>query len=120
MANWVTDLEPEAPDIIGAWRGIEAEQFLNIPSTNITPDSTGIPYYDESLFIEVLRTGHVKARRLSDLMPWWYYRQMTDEDLTAVLAYLRTLKPVRHIVDNSVQPTPCKLCRASHGKGEAN
>jgi hypothetical protein len=30
MANWVTALETEAPDIVGAWRGIEAEQFLSV------------------------------------------------------------------------------------------
>jgi hypothetical protein len=30
MGNWVTALESEAPDIVGAWRGIEAEQFLSV------------------------------------------------------------------------------------------
>jgi hypothetical protein len=30
MGNWVTALETEAPDIVGAWRGIEAEQFLSV------------------------------------------------------------------------------------------
>jgi hypothetical protein len=30
MGSWVTDLESEAPDIVGAWRGIEAEQFLSV------------------------------------------------------------------------------------------
>jgi hypothetical protein len=27
---WATDLEPAAPDIVAAWRGIEAEQFLSV------------------------------------------------------------------------------------------
>jgi hypothetical protein len=30
MGNWLTALESEAPDIVGAWRGIEAEQFLSV------------------------------------------------------------------------------------------
>jgi hypothetical protein len=30
MGSWVTALESEAPDIVGAWRGIEAEQFLSV------------------------------------------------------------------------------------------
>jgi hypothetical protein len=30
MGNWVTALESEAPDIVGAWRGVEAEQFLSV------------------------------------------------------------------------------------------
>jgi DinB superfamily len=29
MSDWATDLEPAAPDIVAAWRGIEAEQFLS-------------------------------------------------------------------------------------------
>jgi hypothetical protein len=29
MGNWVAALETEAPDVVAAWRGIEAEQFLS-------------------------------------------------------------------------------------------
>ena len=46
--------------------------------------------------------------------------QMTDDDLKAVFAYLRTLKPVRHHVDNSLPPTACKVCRQIHGAGNQN
>jgi hypothetical protein len=28
--NWVDQLEPAAPDVVAAWRGIEAEQFLSV------------------------------------------------------------------------------------------
>ena len=30
MVDWVTGLEHEAPDIVAAWRGIEAEKFLSV------------------------------------------------------------------------------------------
>jgi hypothetical protein len=30
MGDWVTGLEHEAPDLVAAWRGIEAEQFLSV------------------------------------------------------------------------------------------
>ena len=30
MGDWVSGLEREAPDIVAAWRGIEAEQFLSV------------------------------------------------------------------------------------------
>ena len=89
-------------------------------SANITPDPSGIPYYDEGLFLEVIRTGRVKARDLHSIMPWAYYRHMTDEDLKAIFAFLRTLKPVKHSVDNSLPPTKCKLCGYAHGGGERN
>src|SRR5919107_1548830 len=78
-----------------------------VATANITPDPTGISYYDEALFVETIRTGHVKARKLDDAMPWWAFRNMTDEDLKAMFAYLRTLKPASHRVDNTEPPTPC-------------
>ncbi len=73
------------------------------------------------MFIQTIRTGKVKGvRKLNLIMPWGYFRNMTDEDLKAIFAYLRTLKPVKHRVDNSEPPTYCKLCRGYHGLGNLN
>ena len=91
-----------------------------VMAANITPDSSGIPYYDEDLFVQAIRTGKVKARSLSPLMPWALYQNMTDGDLKAVYAYIRTLKPVKHTVDNTESPTNCKLCGMIHGGGDRN
>jgi mono/diheme cytochrome c family protein len=91
-----------------------------VVSANITPDPSGISYYDESLFLEVMHTGSVKARPLSPVMPIGVYKNLTDDDLKAMFAYLRTLKPVQHRVDNSEPPTLCKLCRQKHGAGDRN
>jgi len=89
-------------------------------AANITPDASGIGYYDQALFMQVMRTGFVKARKLSAMMPTAIYKNLTDEDLAAIFAYLRTLKPVKHRVDNSEPPTYCKLCRMKHGTGDQN
>jgi hypothetical protein len=89
-------------------------------SANLTPDPSGIPYYDEGLFVEVMRTGRVKARELHGIMPWIYYRGMTDEDLKSIFAWLHTLPPVKHSVDNTQPPTKCKRCGGEHGAGERN
>jgi mono/diheme cytochrome c family protein len=78
-------------------------------SANLTPDASGIPYYDEALFIRTSRTGTVAARELSSIMPFVVYRNLSDDDLKAIFAYLQTLKPVRHRVDNSLPPTYCRL-----------
>lgn len=91
-----------------------------VMAANITPDSSGVSYYDEDLFIQAIRTGKVKARSLSPIMPWSFYRHMTDEDLKAMFAYIRTIKPVKHTVDNTESPTLCKLCGVKHGGGERN
>lgn len=91
-----------------------------VMAANITPDASGISYYDEDVFIQTMRTGKVKARSLSPVMPWTFYRNMTDEDLKAMFAYIRTLKPVRHTVDNTEALTLCTLCGMKHGGGERN
>jgi hypothetical protein len=89
-------------------------------SANLTPDPSGIPYYDDALFLETMRTGQVKARGLRSVMPWASYRRMADDDLKALFAFLRSVPPVRHAVDNSLPPTHCRLCGADHGGGERN
>ncbi len=91
-----------------------------VGAANITPDPSGISYYDETLFLEAMRTGQVKARALSPIMPIKIYQNLTDDDLKAMYAYLRTLKPIKHRVDNTQQPTQCKLCKQKHGAGSDN
>lgn len=89
-------------------------------SGNLTRDPSGISYYDEELFVEVLWTGHVKARKLSSIMPWVVFRNLTDEDSKAILAYLRARRPVHHAVDNTEPPTECPMCGQKHGFGDRN
>lgn len=89
-------------------------------AANITPDASGISYYDEALFLQAMKTGHVKARKLSPVMPWWFYRSMTDDDLKSVFAYLETLKPARHRVDNTEPVSKCKVCQLEHAGGALN
>ena len=95
-----------------------------VASANITPAVSGIPYYDESFFINTIRTGKVSgdrdARDLNHIMPWKHFRHMTDDDLKAIYAYLRTLKRVRHWVRNAEPPTYCKRCGGTHGFGDRN
>jgi mono/diheme cytochrome c family protein len=90
----------------------------HIYTANITPDPSGISYYSEDLFVNTLRTGHVGARPLNPPMPWWVFRNMSDDDLKAVFAYLRTVKPVHHRVDNSETAGKCRKCNGTHGGAE--
>jgi hypothetical protein len=91
-----------------------------VATANLTPDPSGIPYYYESLFLDAMRTGYVRARPLNQVMPWRHYGGMTDEDLKAIFAYLKTLKPVQHVVDNAMSPTLCVICNEIHGGGDRN
>jgi mono/diheme cytochrome c family protein len=92
-----------------------------VSSANLTPDASGIVYYyDNALFLQAIRTGSVGARKLKPAMPWWTFRHMTDDDLKAVFAYLRTLRPVHHRIDNTEPRTRCRLCGQKHGLGDQN
>lgn len=71
-------------------------------SANLTPDSTGIGSWTEAQFLKAIREGKYKgldnSRPLLPPMPWQEYRNATDEDLKAVFAYLKSLKPIRNVV----------------------
>jgi hypothetical protein len=70
-------------------------------SRNLTPDTdTGIARRTDNEVKRVIRSGvfpdgHVVSYRV---MPWGAYTSWTDEDLHAVVVYLRHLPPVRHQV----------------------
>jgi mono/diheme cytochrome c family protein len=100
--------------------GIFDGPWGRVASANVTPDASGIPYYDQAMFTQAIRTGYVKARPLNPIMPSHAFRGMTDEDIAAIFAYLKTFKPVRHHVDNTEPPTYCKVCRQIHGGGNQN
>ena len=108
------------PGLEFAGGAVFAGPWGNVASANLTPDPSGISYYDEALFRQVIHSGYVKARALSPIMPVMVYANLTDSDLKAMFAYLRTLKPVKHRVDNSEPPTECKVCRQKHGGGAEN
>ena len=104
--------------MIGKWEG--GSVIKRVHSLNLTSDPSGISYFDEGTFIYVLRNGGFPTRPLSNIMPWAFFRNLTDDDLGSIFAYLRTLKPVRHHVDNTEPPTYCKQCKTKHGLGSTN
>ncbi len=73
---------------------------------NLTPDiQTGLGTWTREMFISALRTGrHMGVSRpIMPPMPWMAYGQMTDEDLAAVFAYLRSVPPIRNQAPASVE-----------------
>jgi mono/diheme cytochrome c family protein len=64
---------------------------------NITPDpETGTGRYSDREIARVLRHGvHADGRMVLPFMP---FADLSDDDLTAVISYLRTMPPVRHQV----------------------
>jgi mono/diheme cytochrome c family protein len=92
-----------------------------VASANLTPDPSGIPHYTERVFVQTIRSGKVAGvRPITAAMPWIFFRTMTDSDLAAIYAYLTTVPPARHRVNNTDPPTHCRKCGGSHGLGESN
>ena len=86
-----------------AWVGPWGTSF----AANLTPDMvTGSGAWTEQSFIAAMRTGkHLGAGRdILPPMPWPNIAQMTDEDLAAIFAYLRSLKPIENMVPPPVPP----------------
>ena len=112
----------EAPANPGFFAGGNEVRFGKYTafSANITPDPSGIPYYNPELFIETMRTGKVRARELSGIMPWIVFRNLNDEDLKAIFTQIQALYPIHHEVSNTDPPTYCELCKQKHGLGEFN
>jgi mono/diheme cytochrome c family protein len=80
-------------------------------AANLTPDEeTGIGSWDEALFIRALREGKIQGagRPIMPPMPWMGIAKMTDEDLKAVFAYLRSIPPVKNHVPDYIPPAGAK------------
>jgi mono/diheme cytochrome c family protein len=86
----------------------DPDNGYRVRSANITPNAdTGIGTWTEEQFINKFKAFEAPddrvltdaERRQNTAMHWRMYAGMTREDLGAIYAYLRTLKPVTHRVD---------------------
>lgn len=89
-----------------AWAGPWGVSF----TANLTPDtSTGIGEWTEETFIRTLRTGkhqgYANGRDILPPMPWQNFRELSDADLKAIWAYLRSIPPIKNQVPFPVPPS---------------
>jgi hypothetical protein len=77
-------------------------------AANITSDSTGIGIWTEAQFIKALREGKSKGldgnRPLLPPMPWQNFKNLSNDDLKAIFAFLKTTKPVHNVVPQPIPP----------------
>ncbi|HEX7845543.1 MAG TPA: c-type cytochrome [Chitinophagaceae bacterium] len=103
-----TPMGPQGPDMSRQFSG---GFTFNLPMfkvtvANITPDSTtGIGSWSEEMFLTKFRTNSSDAvvnrhpGRENSIMPWAQYGKLKEEDLKAIYAYLRTVKPISNKVE---------------------
>jgi hypothetical protein len=100
LKSWVF-FAPDLTAAVGPW-GISY-------SANLTSDSTGIGPWKFEQFKKAIREGKFMgldgARPLLPPMPWQQYRNLTDEDLRDIFAFLKSTKPVKNVVPEPVPPS---------------
>jgi hypothetical protein len=76
----------------------EAPKIGRVSIPNITPDrETGIGNWTDGEKIRAIREGIGRdGRALVPMMPYRSFRYMSDEDVQSLVAYLNSLKPIRH------------------------
>lgn len=87
-----------------AWAGPWGISYAD----NLTPDATGIGSWSKEQFFRALREGKWKglkdSRELLPPMPWQDFRNMTDDELSAIFAYLKSIKPIQNIAPPPAPP----------------
>jgi len=74
--------------------------FGTFRAPNLTPDpETGIGKLTDAQLARTIRYGVKSDGHL--LAPFMEFQEMSDEDLTAVISFLRSQEPVKHTVDPS-------------------
>ncbi len=84
------------------------EKPFRAVASNITPDKeTGIGNWTDAQIAKAIREGiRPDGSLIGPPMPFELYRKLSDTDLAAIVAYLRTLKPVSNKVEKSVYRIP--------------
>jgi hypothetical protein len=88
----------------------------HIYARNITPDvETGIGSWTDGEKIRAIREGISKdGHALFSIMPYQYYRYMSDYDVQSLVAYLDSLPPIKH----KVPPTEVNFPDSMWMKGD--
>jgi len=103
--NCHTPQGPDGPDQSRHLAGGNplAERGMYAVPGNITPDpETGIGNWTDAEIIRAIREGvRPDGRVLGPPMPFGQYRDIADSDMAAIVAYLRTVKPVSNTTEPS-------------------
>jgi hypothetical protein len=101
---------PQTGSPFAGGRSIETP-FGNIVSANITPDmETGIGAWSDDQFDDAVRRGvRPNGARLYPAMPYPYLTKMSRDDVLAIKAFLKTVKPLRNAVVTDTLPFPFNI-----------
>lgn len=106
---------PQPPKLAGAWNWAGAASMTAFAgpwgvsyAANLTPDrETGIGNWKEEEFIQAMRTGKAVGlnRPIQPPMPWEALAGLSDNDLRAIFAYLKSQPAVKNKVPAYMPPS---------------
>lgn len=103
LKNWLL-FNPTITAFVGPWGASFA--------ANLTSDATGVGNWSFKQFEKAIREGKYKGldggRPILPPMPWPQYKNLNDEDLKAIFAFLKSTKPVENIVPGPIPPDKLK------------
>jgi hypothetical protein len=116
---------PPKVDLPWGWVGAATNTAYAGPwgisyTANLTPDKkTGLGQWTAQNFTDTIRTGrHMgRGRQILPPMPWPVYRNLTDEDLKAVFAFLQTLPAIENRVPEPTPPPAAPASTPTSGAG---
>ncbi len=101
-------LAPYDSTMIGPWFLLYSELTAAVGpwgtsyAANLTPHETGIKNWTEETFINIFKTGkHLgleNGRPIMPPMPWEAFKMLSEEDMKAMFAYLKSIPPVDNMV----------------------
>jgi mono/diheme cytochrome c family protein len=107
--NCHTKQGPEGlgPELAGG-NPIEEPGVFTVYPPNITPDEeTGIGKWTDEQLVKAIREGiRPDGSLIGPPMPFEVYYRLSDSDVKAIVAYLRTVKPVHAVVEKSEYKIP--------------
>lgn len=82
-----------------------------VPARNITPDKeTGIGNWTDGEIFRAITAGVDKdGKFLAPMMPYQLFSKMDREDIYAIIAYIRTLKPIKNSVPDKKLKFPLSI-----------
>ncbi len=108
--NCHTPIGPKGPDFSKALSGglTWDEPPFKVTAPNITQDKeTGIGAWTDAQIKTLLRTGkRPDGVQIAEVMPTAFYGIITERDMDAIVAYLRTVKPIKNTVPAPVYKIP--------------
>ncbi|MCW5964435.1 MAG: cytochrome c [Bryobacterales bacterium] len=111
---------PVKPDGLG--KGFVFPDQMRLPgrivSANLTPDpETGLGKWTDGEIIRAIREGVDRdGKALFAFMPYTAYRSMSDDDVEAIVAYLRTIPAIHNPLPSTQLALPVELLNRGEPK----